>query len=124
MTHELEQHVTDMFKAFDVLDFASIFPSLSDDIQAVDELSKEWIRGREAVEANFRSFEGVVSEIHSDLTDFNILVSGDMAIVTCLLKQSYMYDGQRVEIIAPTTCAMRLEIGQWKYVLLQSVPFA
>jgi hypothetical protein len=35
-----------------------------------------------------------------------------------------MYDGNLVEIIAPTTRAQRLENGQWKYVLLHTVPFA
>jgi ketosteroid isomerase-like protein len=123
MTHELEQNVVEMFKAFDV-GFTLIFPLLSDDIEVVDELTQKWGRGREQVEANFRSFEGVVTEVHSDVSDFNVLVAGDMAIVTCLLKQSYMYEGNRVEIIAPTTCALRNENGQWKYVLLHSVPFA
>ncbi len=124
MTHELEQNVIDMFKAFDSLDFATIFPLLSDDIVGIDELTQKWSKGRAEVEANFRSFEGVVTEIHSDLSDFNVLLSSDMAIVTCILKQSYMYDGNLVEIIAPTTCALRLENGQWKYVLLHTMPFA
>jgi len=35
-----------------------------------------------------------------------------------------MYGGNLVEIIAPTTRAQRLENGQWKYVVLQTVPFA
>jgi hypothetical protein len=53
-----------------------------------------------------------------------IVLKRDSAIVTCLLKQSYMYDGNLVEIIAPTTRAQRLENGQWKYVLVHTVPFA
>jgi ketosteroid isomerase-like protein len=124
MTHELEQKVIDIFKAFDSLDYPNIFPHLSDEIAGVDELSQKWFRGRAAVEANFRSFEGVVTEIHSDLTDISVMATGDMAIVTCLLNQRYMYEGNPVEIVAPTTCALRLENGQWKFVLLHSVPFA
>jgi len=124
MTHELEQQVIDIFKAFDILDYPTIFSHLSDDIEGVDEISQKWHRGRAAVEASFRAFEGVVTEIHSELSEFNVMVTGDMAIVTCLLKQSYMYDGNLVEIVAPTTCALRLEDGQWKFVLLHSIPFA
>ena len=53
-----------------------------------------------------------------------IFLKRDGAIVTCLIKESYMYGGNLVEIIAPTTRAQRLENGQWKYVALQTVPFA
>ena len=124
MKQELEQKVIDAFKAFDTLDLPTVFATLSDDIETVDEITQKWNRGRAAAEANFEALVGVVSDIKSDLSEFHVLVTGEMAIVTCLLKQTYVYEGNPVSIVAPTTCALRNENGDWKFVLLHSVPFA
>ena len=124
LKQKLEQKVIDTFKAFDALDLPTISATLSDDVETVDEITQKWNRGRAAAEANFEALVGVVTDIHSNVSEFNVLVAGEMAIVTCLLKQTYVYEGNPVSIVAPTTCALRNENGQWKFVLLHSVPFA
>jgi ketosteroid isomerase-like protein len=124
MSHELELQVRKMFQALDALDLPALYSELSDDVESVDELTQKWNRGRAAVEAAFNMAASAISDIKSELSDFNVLVAGEMAMVTCLLKQSYVYEGQHVELVAPTTCVSRLEHGSWKFVLLHSVPFA
>jgi hypothetical protein len=123
MKQELEQQVINGFKSFDSMDLSNLFAQLSDDIETVDEISQKWNRGRSAVEANFTMLAGAVSEIKSDLSEFNVLISNEMATVTCLLMQSYKYEGNLVEIVAPTTCVLRLENGVWKFVVIHSIPF-
>jgi hypothetical protein len=124
MSHQLEQQVRNMFEALDRLDMQTIFADLSDDIETVDEITQKWNRGRTVVEAAFNMVGSSVSEVKSELSDFKILVSGEMAVVTCLLNQSYVYEGAKVQIVAPTSCVARLEDGEWKFVLLHSIPFA
>jgi ketosteroid isomerase-like protein len=113
-----------MFEALDRLDMQTIFADLSDDIETVDELTQKWNRGRAAAEAAFNMAGSSVSEVKSELSEFNVLDAGDMAVVTCLLNQSYFYEGNKVHIVAPTSCVARLENGEWKFVLLHSIPFA
>jgi ketosteroid isomerase-like protein len=124
MSHPLELKVRSMFEALDRLDMQTIFADLSDDIETVDELTQKWNRGRAAAEAAFNMAGSSVSEVKSELSEFNVLDSGDMAVVTCLLNQSYVYEGTKVHIVAPTSCVARLENGEWKFVLLHSIPFA
>jgi len=124
MNQELEQKVIDMFKAFDAMDLAALYAELSDDIQTVEELSQKWCRGRTSVEGAFDSIANEVSDITSAASDFNVTTSGDIAIVTCVLNQTYVYEGNNVAIVAPTTCVFRLEDGAWKFLLVHSIPLA
>ena len=124
MTHELEQKVIDAFKALDAMNLQSFYAELADDVETVDEITQKWNRGRAEVEHSLNAIQHSVSEIKSELSDFSTVVSGDMAVVTCLLNQSYVNEGQAVSIVAPTTSVLRKEGGSWKFVLMHSVPFA
>jgi len=124
MPQELQQIVIDTFKELDVLDFKSIFSKLADDVETVDEISQTWSRGRAAVEKTFESIAEAVSNIKSEVSDFNVVSAGDAAVVTCVLHQSYDYQGQSVSIVAPTTSVFRNENGTWKFVLIHSLPVA
>ena len=124
MKQELEQKVIDVFKAFDILDLPAVFATLSDEVETVDEISQKWNRGRTEVEETFKALEGAVSDIHSELSQFNVFVEGSLATVTCLLTQTYTYEGEKLSIVAPTTCVLRNEGGEWKFTLMHSIPFA
>ncbi len=90
----------------------------------VDEITQKWSRGKANSVAAFNGMVGVVSEIKSEPSDFNVITSSDMAIVTCTLHQGYVYDGRAASIVAPTTVAFRRESGAWNIVLIHTVPFA
>ena len=124
MTQEPQQLVIDTFKDLDALDFASLFTKLADDIETVDELTQKWNRGRTAVEATFAALEGVISDIKSEVSDFNVITMDDVAVVTCVLKQSYLLEGNHASIVSPTTCVLRHENGGWKFVVIHSIPLA
>jgi ketosteroid isomerase-like protein len=124
MSNDLKNVVIDLFAAFDKLDIKSVIDRLSDDIEQVDELTQKWSRGKAKVAEAYNALAGMVSEIKSELSDFNVITSSDMSIVTCTLNQSYMYEGNLVSIVAPTTVAFRQDGGEWKIVLVHSLPFA
>jgi len=124
MSNDLKNVVIDCFAAFDKLDIASVIDRLSDDIEQVDELTQKWSRGKAKVAEAYNALAGMVSEIKSELSDFNVITSSDMSIVTCTLHQSYMHEGNLVSIVAPTTVAFRQDGGEWKVVLVHSLPFA
>jgi ketosteroid isomerase-like protein len=124
MSNDLKNVVIDLFAAFDKLDIKSVVNRLSDDIEQVDELTQKWSRGKAKVAEAYNALAGMVSEIKSELSDFNVITSSDMSIVTCTLHQSYMYEGNLVSIVAPTTVAFRQDGGEWKIVLVHSLPFA
>ncbi len=126
MTHELEQIVIDSFKALDSMSLQSFYENLADDVETVDEITQKWNRGKAVVEQSLNALQGAVTDIKSELSDFSIIeVGGDGAVVTCLLNQSYVYEGQSVSIVAPTTNVFRKDAeGTWKFVLMHSIPFA
>jgi uncharacterized protein (TIGR02246 family) len=122
MAGELEAVVREMFAAFDRQDFAAILGIISDDGQGVDELSRRWLRGREAVAAYLRQLEGAIADVRSDLRDLNETVWGDAGVVTCWLEQDYTLEGQRQHVSAPTSVVLRREGGRWQIVLLHTIP--
>jgi len=124
MSNDLKNVVIDLFADLDKLDLGSIIDRLSDDIEQVDELTQKWSRGKTKVAEVYKSFPVMVSEIKSELSDFNVITSSDMSIVTCTLHQSYTHEGNPVSIVAPTTVAFRQDGGAWKIVLIHSIPFA
>ena len=124
MSNDLKNVVIDLFAALDKLDIDSLIDSLSDDIEQVDELTQKWSRGKTKVAEAYNALAGMVSEIKSELSDFNVITSSDMSIVTCTLHQNYTHEGNPVSIVAPTTVAFRQDGGAWKIVLIHSIPFA
>ena len=125
MTHELEQKVRDSFIALDSMNMDSFYNQLADDVEMVDEITQKWNRGKSIVVESLNAIQGAVTDINSEVTDFSIIEAGDVVIVTCTLNQSYVYEGQTVSIVAPTTNVFRKDAdGEWKYVLMHTLPFA
>ena len=124
MSEDFKGIVINLFKSLDNLDAPSIIEHFSDDVEQVDELTQKWSRGKAVCAAAISGIMEQVSDLSSEISDFNVISSSDMAIVTCMMNQSYTYEGKSISIVAPTTIAFRRESGGWKVVLLQSVPFA
>lgn len=116
--------IFEAFKAVDTADADALLAMMADDITQVDEISKKWSRGKADVAAVIRPMFDLVKSIKSSISDVHVQTSNDMAIVTFMLDQSYVYEGQQVVIVAPTSCVLRQEKGVWKFVLIHSMPFA
>jgi ketosteroid isomerase-like protein len=114
----------ELFEALDRKDFDRIVRLATDDVQGVDEISRGWLRGRAAMEAYFKSLGEQVSNIRSTLSDVNAVEVGDVGIITLVLNQEYDMGGQRASIHAPTSIVVRRVDGDWRMVLLHSVPLA
>jgi hypothetical protein len=94
----------------------------TDDIEVVEEISRQWLRGRDAVVGYVRLLVTQVSDVHTEIRDVNERVWGDVGVLTHWLDQTYTYEGNAVQISAPTTLVFRRESGEWKMALFHSVP--
>jgi ketosteroid isomerase-like protein len=118
----VESVVDELFAALDGKNFERIKALATDDIQGVDELSRRWMRGRAAMDAYFDELRDSVVDIHSTLRDIHTVEIGDVGILTCVLDQWYEHEGHRSSIEAPTTIVARRIDGEWRIVVLHSVP--
>ena len=124
MSTELEGITRELFEAVDKLDVAGVAALLADDAQMVEEITRKWTRGKANVEAAFAGAAGMVSNITTKVSEFHTVVTGDTGIVTCILDQTYTFEGNEVTIYAPTTVGFSKNAGIWKISLLHSVPLA
>ncbi len=116
--------ILEAFKAVDNADAEALLDMMADDITQIDEISKKWSRGKAEVAAIVRPMFDLVKSIKSSISDVHVQTSNDIAIVTFMLDQSYVFEGQQVAIVAPTSCVLRQEKGVWKFVLIHTMPFA
>jgi len=122
MAGELEAIVLDLFAALDGRDFAAIQGMFGDDAQAIDEISRRWLRSPDEISATIRQFEATIHDIHSDMRDVHERSWGDTGLLTCWLEQDYTLEGQRQHVSAPTSVGFRRDRGGWRIVLLHSIP--
>jgi ketosteroid isomerase-like protein len=118
----LETAARQFTASLDALDVDAMVGVLADDVEGVEEISRQWLRGRDAVAGYMRELATQVSDIHSALRDVNERVWGEVGVVTCWLDQTYTYGGEILRISAPTTLLFRSDAGQWKLALFHSVP--
>lgn len=116
--------ILEAFKAVDNADAEALLDMMADDITQIDEISKKWSRGKAEVAAVVRPMFDLVKSIKSSISDLHVQTANDMAILTFMLDQSYVFEGQHVAIVAPTSCVLRQEKGVWKFVLIHTMPFA
>jgi ketosteroid isomerase-like protein len=122
MAGELEAIVRETFAALDRKDFACVVRTFGDEVQAVDEISRRWMRNHEEISVYVRQLETAIEDIHSELRDVHEKSWGDTGLVTCWLEQDYTLEGQRQHVSAPTSVGLRREGSRWQIVLLHSIP--
>ncbi len=118
----LETATRQLFDALDRKDAEAIIRSAADDVQAVDEISRQWLRGIDAAGSYFRQAMTMVDNVESTITDVHETVQGETGLVTCWLEQDYTLDGKRTHVSAPTSVAFRWHSNAWKIVLVHTVP--
>jgi ketosteroid isomerase-like protein len=119
---ELEAVVRKMMTAYDELDGGTIIGLSSPEIQAVDEISRKWLRGVGALKDYFNSVPAEISDVRSTLSDISETSWGDVGLVTFWLEQDYKMAGQAQHVSSPTTCVLHKEEGTWRAVLFHTVP--
>jgi ketosteroid isomerase-like protein len=118
----LEQQVRRIFELLDAMDTDGMAAMLTDDAQGVDEISRGWMRGKDALEQYFGQLQGMVEGVSSRVRDVHTVESGDCGIVTCVVDQVYTMGGQEQDITAPTSITLRREGDDWKIAVFHSVP--
>ena len=76
------------------------------------------------MEPYLKSLGEQVSNIRSTLSDLHTVEVGEVGILTLVLDQEYDMGGQRTSIHAPTSIVARRVDGDWRIVLLHTVPLA
>jgi ketosteroid isomerase-like protein len=122
MTANPENVVRELFDAVDELDFERALATLADDVQSVNEMSRSWLRGKDAKAASYQNIDGSMSGGRSELSDLRTEVWGDVALVTLWLAQDYTYDGTSHHVSAPSSFLLRRDGDSWKIVLIHSIP--
>lgn len=112
----------DFFRHLDAKDDGFLRATFAEDSQVTDEISRGWLRGRAALEEYFAENLPRITEIHSRIDEAEERRWGDLVVETFVLRQSYIYDGTRSDIEAPTTMIWRRENGTWKLTLMHSIP--
>ncbi|MGH2706173.1 MAG: nuclear transport factor 2 family protein [Actinomycetota bacterium] len=122
MARELEAVVRQMLGALDAGDVDGLIRLGADDIQGIDEISRRWNRGIEAVGGYLKQLASLVEEVRSEIGDVHEAAYGDIGIVTFWLEQDYTLEGKRIHVSCPTTTVLRREGGEWRYLLFHSIP--
>lgn len=115
---------TEFFRLLDAKDEAGLRAQWVDDPQATDEITRGWLRGRLALEDYFQDNLPHLSDIHSTIDALDVRTWGDVEVQTYVLRQTYVFDGTRAEIEAPTTMIWRRVGGSWKVALFHSIPLS
>lgn len=122
MAGELEAMVRKVFDAVDRKDFDVVRRVSDDDIQGVDEVSRKWLRGRDAAEEHWSEGLRRVDDLRTELGDFSETTFGEAGLVTYWIEQDYTLDGNAVHVSGPATAVFRRRGDEWKAVLFHSVP--
>lgn len=122
MAGQLESVLKGVFDALGHADPEVMLGHFSEEPQGVDELSREWMRGRTALEKYIRGLVTQVEDVESEIRDFHEIVAGDIGLATFWLEQDYTFQGERHHISAPSSAVLRREGGEWKIILFHSIP--
>jgi ketosteroid isomerase-like protein len=122
MAGELEAVLRDLFSAFDRKDIDAALPLVGEGAQGVDEISRRWLRGRDAIAEYMRGLLPAIENSNSQLADVQETVWDDVGLVTCWLEQDYTYQGRPQHVSSPTSAVFRRAGGQWRIVLLHTIP--
>jgi ketosteroid isomerase-like protein len=119
---ELGTVLREHFSAFDRKDLDAALRVVHEDAEAVDEISRRWMRGRDAIREYGQQLFPAIENVHSELEDMHETVWDDVGLVTCWLEQDYTYQGQPQHVSAPTSAVFRRAGGLWRIALLHTIP--
>lgn len=118
----LEAATRQYFDSVDRRDAEAIIRAGTEDFQAVDGISRRWMRGTNEAGTYIRQLLKMVEDVHTSLSDVHETLRGDIGIVTCWIDQDYTSEGKGRHVSGAATLAFRRESGAWKVLLFHSVP--
>ena len=118
----LETATRQYFDFVDRKDAEAIIRAGTEDIQAVDEISRRWMRGIDELGAYIRHVVNMVEDVHTSISNVKETLLGDIGILTCWIEQDYTLEGKDQHVSAPTTVVFRREGNAWKVGLFHSLP--
>jgi uncharacterized protein (TIGR02246 family) len=124
MGGQLESILQGMFDALGREDPETLIGHFAEDTQGVDEISREWMRGREALDTYIRGMVTQLKDVRSEIKDVHEVIYGDIGLMTFWLEQTYTLDGKEHSVSAPSSAVLRREDGDWKVVLFHSIPLS
>jgi hypothetical protein len=80
---ELSDAVGTKFAALDKGDADAAIGMLAADGQGIDEISRSWIRGDDALRSYVRRMMSQATDVHSEMQDVHEVTWGDTGLVTC-----------------------------------------
>jgi ketosteroid isomerase-like protein len=111
-----------MLSALDRNDANGFIRNSAGDVQAVDEISRRWLRGVGEVGDYLRGVVKQIEAIRSTINNVREVIWGEAGVLTCWLEQDYTLEGTKQHVSAPTTVVFRRDDGAWKMVLFESIP--
>ena len=119
---DFKKEVKRLFETFDRQDVTALKSLMAEDIQGVDEISRRWLRGKASIDEYFEMLRDAgVADIRSRPAGLTVKQWDDVAVVTCMVNQSYKANGKAVDIEVPTTVLYRLVNDDWKIQLIHGV---
>lgn len=117
------QVLEDLFAALDQKDSKSILALLSPDVVMVDEISRTWLRGKEAAARQIQAVLSAADAVRSRLSDVQLQPLGQEAVlVTGWLDQTYILKGDHQTITAPLSACLKHDNAAWIVASLHAIP--
>jgi transcriptional regulator with XRE-family HTH domain len=89
----IEQALMELFTNLDREDFDGVASRLDDDVELADEITGEWLRGKERVAAYLRASKGVVTDVQSRISSLSTRwLTGTVGLATFTARQHYSLD--------------------------------
>lgn len=120
----LEQETERLLQRLDAMELEALGAMLAEDAQSVDEITRGWTRGRAAIEAYLAQLRDTVSDVHSRASNMQTTHWDATGLVTFVLEQTYLMNGERQELAAPTSILYRRVGDEWKIALIHTVPLS
>ena len=112
----------EFLRLIDAKDETAIAHLLAEDAQLVDETTRRWVRGREAIGAALRAQLSRVADIQSTATDVHVERWGDVEVETFVLHQVYDLDDAPCYEVSPTTLVWRRTDRAWRLAVIDAIP--
>ncbi|MFI0433045.1 MAG: YybH family protein [Candidatus Nanopelagicales bacterium] len=122
MDSEAQQAIRQVLEGIDSGDATRVIDAYTEDAVGIDEVSRGWLRGRDQIASYTTALLGQLQSCSSELLDVHESVTGDIALVTAILRQEYTLGGEAQSVQMPATFVLRRDGGRWRVLLFHALP--
>jgi transcriptional regulator with XRE-family HTH domain len=107
-----------LFEHLDAERWDSLAARLHEDVQLADEVTADWLRGRERVAAYLRAQTGIVTHVRSDVRPGESRwLTEEIGVVTFVDHARYRLEGVEQRVDLTGTALFNFEEGDWRLLL-------